>query len=145
MGVDIKMFAENRRDGGWELAPNGEFGVFYHERHRHLFQILEDGKWRDPILLPLGRPAFEPNLPRDVCKDIREWADDVCGDPDSFFGCHHIMLRALLEYDWELYSRVIPGEGHPFNEGNTFVRETIPRLKELGSPDDVRIVYWFDR
>jgi len=112
-------------------------------------------------------PISEPRgLPDDVCAEIEEEHEDWGIDAHS---CSYLTLKELLDFDYEKVSwnrrisrTTYNKNGGSFTNGaalaeegegtNVTYRENLgefffthlKELQELGSPDDVRIVFWFD-
>jgi hypothetical protein len=112
-------------------------------------------------------PISEPKgIPYDVCDEIKidyeYWKSDA-------HSCSYLMLKELLDFDYEKVflkrriSRTTYNEhGGSFTNGASLAQEWegtnmtyrenlgdfffihLNELKELGNPDDVRIVFWFD-
>lgn len=77
-------------------------------------------------------PVSEPkDLPIDVSKEVKNESDDWGSDGHSH---SWNTLQELEKYDWQ-----------PWGETCDFFRfETLSKLRSSGSPDKVRVVYWFD-
>ncbi|WP_139997451.1 hypothetical protein [Paenibacillus paridis] len=151
MGTDIHVYIEQRINKDqtewisvdeWLYTPYlGGVGVQKHlweDRNYLLFAILADVRNRyniHPISLPKG-------LPDNASPEVKNQSDIENEDAHTR---SWLTLKELLEYDWmqkmeddnnEMFSLealVIP-----------FVNEFIPRLSEIGEPENVRMVFWFD-
>ena len=77
-------------------------------------------------------------LPDDVSDEVREISDEWDIDGHSH---NHLYLRELLESD---YMKMSKEELRGLGLDSYFFHTTIPQLQEIGDPDDIRIVFWFD-
>ncbi len=152
-----KIFTEH--DGAQTDRP-------YRDRNSRLFALLADVR-NEYDFSPIKRIAYQ--LPEDVSDGIFDVFVKQAGV--YAIGCY--TLRELIEFNWgftftnhgvispkaieELAHGKIPDnycsmssqEGYEYREWqekfeSSFVTETIPELKKLGSPENVRIVFWFD-
>jgi hypothetical protein len=127
MGVDLHYFAEYRTPHGWALCATESSGSVPERRlidlgltaHRiyGLYAFL--GEMR-----PLrGWPADLSSAGREltVGEDFEPWEE----------GPTWLTLRELLEADWPQWLR----------ETDEY-RTVLPRLRQWGEPDDVRLVFW---
>jgi hypothetical protein len=136
MGCDIHLYVEVKNpEGKWVSPENwtkekGYFDVpcdekYYTERNYRLFGVLAGV--RDSWVTPIDEPR---GLPSDVSKEVR-FATDINSDHShSWF-----LLQELWEVDWKSYEDGIYGFG--------IFLKMLERLKQLGDPSDVRIVFWF--
>ena len=174
MGCDIHSFAEirNKQTGKWEKVENyfslDDFDKKYYKkdkgdnpfgwRNYSMFAFLADVRNYDHC-----KPLSEPRgLPDDVSNEIKDECDRWGCDAHSM---SFLIVKELLDFDYEqkfwkrrVTKKVSPilfngaalaeeGEGtiltYRENLGEWFFKH-LNELKELGEPDDVRIVFWFD-
>lgn len=158
MGTDIHLCVEVREDGRWksvdqwfeedgfleqfQWGANFErlAGPFYYDRNYHLFAILANV--RNGYGAKIGDPVKPIEMPRGIPDDaspevqrfVEEWGAD--GHSHSWF-----TTEELMKFDWTQRTR----SGVPYYElCCTFLGEMMPKLWNLGSPDSVRIVFFFD-
>ena len=111
---------------------------------------------------PISKPK---GLPKDISEEVKE----EYGEGWDFHSASHLTLTELLDFDYDkvFWNRrvtrtVVNENGGVFSNGaciaeegegsNVTYRENLGdfffvhlnELKELGSPEDVRIVFWFD-
>lgn len=168
MGCDIHSFAEVRKDGVWELVedaifPYDEFDREWlkkdfssepiRDRNYGLFGWLADVR-NYSMVTPICEPK---GLPRDVsdCVSLESYDWEPDGHSHSW-----LSLKELLEVDYDVTfedRRVTRGSNGAYiadvgegtivslrdHLGNEFF-STLEVLKTLGSPEDVRLVFWFD-
>ncbi len=144
MGCDIHFYVEVRKDGEWKSADKWKFDVrvqevfveshtrFYTERNYDLFSALTDGKVRSCTKFrALSKPRGLPiDLSVEVAANAKQWGSD--GHSHS-----HFTLEELLTVDWQRDEewRIVTGG---------FVLHTLHRMRQLGDPENVRCVFWFD-
>ena len=131
-------------------------------RSYSMFAFLADVRNYDhcePVSKPKG-------LPNDVCDEVKkEYEDWECDDHSASY----LTLKELLEFDYDKVfwnrriSRTTYNEnGGSFTNGAAIAEERegthvtyreklgefffthLEELKELGNPDEVRVVFWFD-
>jgi len=167
MGCDIHSFAERKINNKWEKVGEhfslGEWEKEYYKKEKNdspfdwrsysMFAFLADVRNYDhcePISKPKG-------IPDDVCDEIKSeyeyWESDV-------HSSSYLTLKELLDFDYDkkFWNRRVmknnngaslaeEGEGNVLsyreNLGDFFFIH-LKELQELGEPDDVRIVFWFD-
>ena len=160
MGVDIKSFVEVKNEAGkWirfeEEVFCGCYDVKSNEPFEHrnysVYGFLADVRNYSeckPISELKGLPEDSEYL-NEVVDDF--WfkstrRQDIVGDN---FGCSWILLKELLDFDYEETFLDMRG----CENGNlTTYREhlghmffyDLERLKELGDPEKVRVVFWFN-
>lgn len=144
MGCDIHSFAEVRQsDGSWRVVgdvfPLDDFSRRYHKKtHGHepfsnrnynLFGFLADVRTRAvaPICEAKG-------LPTDLSPEVRASAERWDCD-----GYSHSWLT-VAELNAQPYEQIEKGE---WGLGDEFYQH-LAILRTLGSPEDVRVVFWFD-
>jgi hypothetical protein len=155
LGFDMHLFVERRDEAGrWQKVGN----VFTRTREEPVSWAESDDRqegylaWREVIEVGRDQPWTERNyelftilglplrphvapiaplrgLPADVSEEVRERLDD---SDDFFVGHSWLTLAELQGYEG---SARYPAR---------FVRETLPQLRRLGPPDDVRVVFAFD-
>ena len=154
MGCDIHLFAEVRRNGKWvqvHQAPSGSvdddpiesYGdTFYSGRSYDLFTLLADVRSRTGIT-PISPPRGIPDgVSEGITKVIERWDGD--GHSHSYFTLNELMTYAYGEH-W-LVSRT---ENRIAAISSFFGTVTLDKLCEFlvepgVSPDDIRIVFFFD-
>lgn len=146
MGCDIHFHVEKKDENGkwisadkWTVDPWGDDDPdyidvkredsFYHDRNYLLFGIL--AHVRDRSVTPISSPR---GLPKDVSPEVKKRSDDYGADGHSH---SWLTLAELLAYDWDVAMNT-------YAAPTSFVRETLPKLQALGSPENVRIVFFFD-
>jgi len=147
MGCDIHMYPEVKKGDKWEFVYKYKPDDFWKEddcpkdranyyawedRYYYLFAILADVRnaWD---LKPI---AEQRGLPIDVSDGTaKEWEDDGDGHSHSW-----LSLKELLDFDWK---KAFSETKSPFDNEAT-VLKWIEKLKELGDPENVRVVFWFD-
>lgn len=172
MGCDIHSFAEVRRDGKWEVVGKVFPETSDYMRETYGPMTSEPFGWRSygmfgflanvrnyshaPVI---AEPKYA--LPDDVSDEVR----DAYGDGDDYHTTTWLTLRQLQEFNYDqvmwdrrVTKQVAPnywdgaalaeeGEGEhltvrKFLHQHFF--EHLKALSQLGEPDDVRIVFWFD-
>lgn len=153
MGCDIHAYAEVKRDGRWEFGAR-----VFDCRNYGLFGWLADVRNYSAV------PSIaEPRgLPADVSHSVREKAEywDVDGHTHSW-----LSGRELFDFDYEAtfedrrVTRVLssgvhhggctaePGGGQVVTYREFLgecLERTLAKLRELGAPEDTRVVFWFD-
>lgn len=152
MGCDIHLCVEVKKDGQWvsvdkwtTVPPNDdEDGYttvdyddrFYSGRNYVLFGVLAGVRVNDvPQIAPLrGLPLCTSP---EVTKYFKGWGNDI-------HSLSVLSLRELLAYDWGFVVRDYDGPESLKSICASFCDRTIPKLKALGNPEDVRIVFGFD-
>lgn len=160
MGCDIHSFVEIRAEGQWEhadgtLFPNaeyqGEASAPFPYRDYGLFGFLADVRnysYSPVIAEPRGLPA-------DVSAPVRA----EYGDDDWWHSASWLTVAELLGFDydqvfedlrsaaWPGPVSVTPGQGERVTLreflGEGFF-ERLGELAQLGDPNNVRVVFWFD-
>jgi len=170
MGCDIHSYAEVNRNDKWEMVTD-HFDINYYKKEKgdspftwrsySLFAFLAGVRNYDrcePISELKGLPD-----------DISDGVSDEYGS-DSIYDCDYhsltfLTLKELLDFDYDkvfwnrrVTKQISPncsdgaalaeeGEGKMIsyrdNLGLSFFN-VIDELKELGEPENVRIVFWFD-
>lgn len=158
MGCDIHFYVERRTKDGWEyVEPPKGFDVehekwlgyakahgyahgppsFYSDRNYRLFGILAGV--RDPTVDPIAPPR---EVPDDMSITVRK-----AHDPRYHHSHSWLTLAEILGHDWEQRPpcRYDPEVDESLAEQvGDFYTKTLPALKKLGDPADVRVVFWFD-
>lgn len=154
MGCDIHLFAEVRRNGKWaqvQHAPSGSvdddpiegYGdTFYSGRSYDLFTLLADVRTR-PHITPISPPRGTPeDVSPSIASIVEQWDGD--GHSHSYFTLNELMTYAYGER-WLVHrteNRI--AEISP-SFGTTTLEKLCEFLVEPGiSPDDIRIVFFFD-
>jgi len=171
MGCDIHSFAERKTNGKWEKVGEhfslGEWEKEYYKKEKSdspfdwrsysMFAFLADVRNYDHCE-PLSKPR---GLPDDISDEVK----DEYGEGWDYHSASFLTAKELLEFDydktfwnrrvtkqtsenfWNGASVAEEGEGtnvtYRENLGEFFFIH-LNELKELGNPDDVRIVFWFD-
>ena len=166
MGCDIHSFAERKVNGKQEKVGDhfslGEWERKYYKKEKgenpfdwrsySMFAFLADVRNYDHC-----EPISEPKgLPTDISGEVRE----EYGDGSDWHSASHLTTKELLDFDYEkeFWNRRVmknntgaslaeEGEGtvlsYRENLGEFFFLH-LEELKQLGNPEDVRIVFWFD-
>lgn len=134
MGVDISMYVEKRVGGSWVYVPEASGGNLCDDRDSVLFSLLEGYRANQRV----PRLGFQKGVPVDASEHVRTEADWW---NDNIYGHAFVTLRTLRDYDWRRLAATDPA---CYGKEHWFATEAIPRLEALGSPDEVRVVYWFD-
>jgi hypothetical protein len=161
MGVDLNLMAEVRVADKWKLHPM-EFTI---SRNRDLFAVLTG--YNDPPELMKPVAAFTPlrGLPEDLSEDLSELRRIQQEDSHATGGWNWLYARELLEFPWHqlrvthvfhpnqsrelgyLVSHEPDGtysESYADFVGPEWMEEILPRIRSIGPPDDVRIIYYLD-
>ncbi|MNJ43664.1 hypothetical protein D3C77_386800 [compost metagenome] len=87
------------------------------------------------ISLPRG-------LPNDISTDLKEVAMQ---DYDDFYDHSWLSLKELISYNWDeqYYCDQFTEYRILRNTCSHIIHETIPKLLQLGDPEDVRVVFWY--
>jgi hypothetical protein len=155
MGCDIHSFVEIKTDGVWRWIYNVVDEPFSW-RNYGIFGFLADVRnySRSPVI------AQPRGLPDDVSPELRDTSDNY-----DFHSHSWLTLAELMTYDYDrtFWNRRVmkltadgildgaalaeEGEGRTVSLreflGDHFF-EQLQTLAELGDPEDVRIVFWFD-
>lgn len=160
MGNDLYMVAEIHESARWRLHPT-DIEVW---AYRDLSAVLCG--WKDPPELMKPVAAFLPlrGLPGDLSPELeQEGLRDDLADPQScIFGVNWLLARELLDFPW--HERRVTHIFHPdksrplgylvphapdgtYTESyaefvSDFVERVLPKIRSLGEPDAVRVVYW---
>ena len=163
MGIDINLFAETWvcADGKmlwvhqrptdpdhlkrltWDDLESGPVPIL-NDRNYEVFSMLADLRnkrdYREVI------PAIAParGLPPDVSPEVIGYFQTMRGYSPSW-----LLLSELLAYDWDqpvaLYRQFYPTYYRTRADlAGVYYTFVLPFLKQLGEPEDVRIVFWFD-
>jgi hypothetical protein len=153
MGCEIYSFAEVKINNKWEKVYN-QFSLckydrvvnakekcdnpFYWQRYS-MFSFLANVR-NDRLLIPICYPR---GLPNDVSDDVHEMYKR---DENNHHSSSYITCKELLEFN---YNEVIVMLGkNIFNStykeelGSMYFKH-LNELKQLGNPDNTRIVIWF--
>lgn len=149
MGCDIHLYVETREGDVWVCADNlvnryGEDWLsaddpFYHTRNYGMFAILADvrNSWGiNPI-------ADQRGVPDDLSDGLRPLFAQWELDAHSYTW---LTFSDLLNFDWTQEITTGGYAGTPYHEiaGREWLA-TMMRLSRLNkSPDDIRIVFFFD-
>ncbi len=153
MACDIHFYVERREGGKWVEADKWVVGEdwwnkgemvkdtnFYDERNYRLFAILAGVRNRRGSGDASTDEGFSPiSLPKGLPEDVSPLVSKASASWDGEGHSHsYLTLRELLDYDWTQISY--------YKKAQTFlfISDVMPRLRQLGEPDDVRIVFWFD-
>ena len=171
MGCDIHSFAEIKKNGKWEKVENyfslSDFDKEWYKKEKgdspfdwrsySMFSFLAGVRNYD-CCEPISKPR---GLPDDISDDVKSYYKEWVYDAHS---ASFLTAKELLEfnYDKEFWNRRITkyvgnyingaalaeeGEGkfltYRENLGEWFFKH-LNELKELGDPENVRIVFWFD-
>lgn len=137
MGTDIHCYVERRtkvgrtkrwahvaREIDFEVEPEDglrPFAFVQLDRNYSLFDLL--GRGAAPIMPSRG-------LPKDLSPEVRAEAARWEGDSHDH---SWLTLEELLAHDWSVHEYV-----------EEFATLTLHQLHRLGSPTDVRLVFYFD-
>lgn len=157
MGCDIHLFAEVRREGKWKFvskAPSGsvdpdpipDYGdQFYSGRNYELFALLANVRNYNDSVKPLSEPRGVPiDISSPMAKAIESWSGD--GHSHSHFTLNELMTFAYGE-NW-IVDRNRNKLSEILSRSQQF-SETLDKLCEFltqpgMTPDDIRIVFFFD-
>lgn len=150
MGCDIHTYVEkrNKETNQWELVKDDVFSLdnyekeyfkkeksseIFHWRSYRMFAILNDVRNYDEIT-----PMYDTDrgFPDDVSKD-------VMGEYDSYYHHSESYLTAQELIDFDYNEKAIEYDTYRDCLGDFFFIH-LEELKSLGSPDDLRVVFWFD-
>lgn len=174
MGCDIHSFAEirNKETNKWEKVGDhfslDQFDIDFYKKEKgeHPFD------WRSYSMFAFlagvrnydyCEPLSEPKgIPDDVSEEVKEMYDGFSVDAHS---ASFLTTKELIDFNydktfwnrrvtkqtspnsWNGASLAEEGEGtvitYRENLGQWFFKH-LEELKELGEPEDVRIVFWFD-
>ena len=166
MGCDIHSFAERKVNGKWEKVGDhfslGEWERKYYKKEKgenpfdwrsySMFAFLAGVRNYDHC-----EPLSESKgLPTDISDEVKE----EYGDGSDWHSASYLTAKELLDFDYEkeFWNRRVmkinngaslaeEGEGtvlsYRENLGEFFFLH-LEELKQLGNPEDVRIVFWFD-
>ncbi|QAA31775.1 hypothetical protein [Clostridium manihotivorum] len=116
------------------LANKNEF--YNGDRNYDLFSVLANVR-NDSNLRYISSPR---GLPYDMSPELKDFSFI---DKDDLYYHSWLLVKELIDFDWNQRYYYY---GEYFNTRNTcslFIKETIPKLLELGDPEDVRIIFWF--
>lgn len=148
MGCDIHSVCEVYEDGKWRDAGDvfpvpeylvrfygkRKYGMPFNARNYLVFSILAGVRGNGsvkPISLPRGLP--EDWVARDDWH--RDWNKSVMSPWNEDAHSHSWLLASeLLNYDYGEVEHRLSSE----------FTTTLQVLRELGDPDKVRVVFWFD-
>lgn len=154
MGCDIHAYVEVKHGDKWRMAPVGVFD----RRNYGLFGFLADVRNYSHVP-PIAKPR---DIPEDVSPCVGEHVESWAGDSHNH---SWLSLKELLDFDYdEVFEdrRCTRQEGPNFwngaadaGEGNgkrTRFREflgqayfeDLTKMGYEGSPENVRVVFWFD-
>lgn len=152
MGTDVYLTVERRRgDGKWErvepLVPNPYKGYFeddypgfstLHGEYTHeSWSFVSQDRWLMHMNWGRGR-SFPGNASRETFEFLSVWTN-----PDTW---HALLLRDLEELDWvAAYYRPWPHDPEERSRYVSSIRQVVlDRLRPLGGPDEVRLIYGLD-
>ena len=129
---------EEYRDPNWKSFHRRLVDHPYDQRNYALYSILADvrnGYGFAGVFTGMGFTPIAPprGVPEDASPEYRAEVAAWGGDGHSH---SWLTLKELQAYDW--HKTTCTGES------GEFVEQVIPMLAELGAPDDVRIVFFFD-
>jgi hypothetical protein len=154
MGCDIHLCAEVRRSGKWERAepliedrshePTMVREQFYNDRNYILFTVLAGVRDNNQAIQTISSPR---GVPHDVSSEWKEQVDSWAGDGHS-----HSWLSFRELYEFEGWDKIIYDwdQSLPIKSYcKEFYIDTMKKLASLCSdpsitPDDVRVVFFFD-
>ncbi len=141
MGCDIHAFAEVKKEGKWEMVKNHFTMSEWEQNDRGTEKSTEVFSFRNYLLFgilagvrnktctPISVPKKLPkDISNEVFKEYLTWSIDA-------HSASYLTLKELLEHD---YPKGFEKEITPLFFTN------LEELKELGEPENVRIVFWFD-
>lgn len=126
MGTDVFMFVERRRptSAAWEFVTEVDV-----DRNYGLFSVLG---------ADLGY-GYEPISPLRGCPEDATKESKASGLPQSW-----LTLRELVEHDWDGSEATAAwAYARPPVSESTFFARVLPEIVSLGSPDDVRVLFFF--
>ena len=148
MGCDIHPYCEKLVDGKWEFVLTNIFDW----RSYSIFGFLGDVR---------NYSCCEPlSKNRGLPEDVSEYVKKIRYEDDQCHSTSFLTLKELLDFDYDktFWNRRIyrgnsgaciaePGEGEivSYREflGDGFFLE-LEKMKAFGSPEEVRLVFWFD-
>lgn len=174
MGCDIHLMAQRKTESGWETAecprdvadewireqhekrPDDEWyaarikHAWFNDRYYALFAALAGVRNGFGFAgIPTHQPLVPISEPRGLPDDLLAVAADDHELPDGYWLGDHshswLTLREVLDYDWDRELVWPDGSTTPLRECvGDFLTRTVPALRSVGEPDDVRIVFGFD-
>ena len=137
MGCDIHLYVEKFDGKKWvhvqeDVMKDDNVPAelsFFNTRSYSLFAILANVR-NNGNFNPISEPKELPEDCSDSIKTISDW--------DGGHSHSWLTLKEIFEFDW---TQSVKREG--WMDGG-FWSECIPRLLRLGTPENVRIVFWFD-
>ncbi|MCK9447315.1 hypothetical protein M0Q50_10730 [bacterium] len=161
MGCDIHTYVEVRENDIWEYFYVKIFSYTDYNRGYIKNSCCDPFGWRSYTMFSFlgdvrnynGIQPIKDNigLPKDISKDVKEIE---LQDSDDNHSHSYITLKELIEYDYDIsYKSTNYTDGDLLTEDDIYVPRDnlndlffihIEELKQLGEPDDVRIVFWFD-
>lgn len=162
MGCDIHNHVEVKINGIWEYDTLNNFSKYDYASNTYIKNSTSvPFGWRSYSMFSLlgevrnyiGIIGISNNtgLPSDVSDDVKQESIDEYGDAHSH---NYLTLRELIEFDYDKsYLNNNYVEGELITENDIYIPRDLlnelffiqlEELKELGEPDDVRIVFWFD-
>jgi hypothetical protein len=152
MGTDISSYVEIHRDGRWIVPSEVRFKPIdeyedgsapFQGRDYGLFGFLADV--RNYAECPTITPCR--GLPDDVSDEVAKKYDS---QSEFVFGTSWLTLAELLAYDYD--RTFVNQRPSPWQMPHATVRdflgdryfERLAELGNLGAPDEVRVVFWFD-
>jgi len=142
MGCDIHFYTEVFKNDNWVTADDWHpvmkwvLKERYNGRNYVLFGVLA-GVRKDDV----PRLSNPRGLPDDVCPQVADAYENMKDDAHS---ASFFTLEELLAFNWDQEAKAYGITEKLSEHCSDFVENTIPMLKLLGAPENVRIVFWFD-
>lgn len=146
MGCDIHLYSETKKNGQWvadaadsfyEEKEAGDDYAYasmdspYRERNYELFGLLSEGVRRETA------HAFpQQGFPADVSDEVRR----VYEPQDGYGDAHSVSHLTLAELQYKAAELLILGD--PLLGDLSYLLKALPASE--ASPEDRRIVFWFD-
>lgn len=161
MGCDIHCFAEkrNKETGKWEIVRDRFTLDNYDKEYYNKEKGDQPFNWRSYSMFAFlggvrNYDRCEPlshlrGLPKDVSYEIKGeheyWFDDA-------HSTSYLTSKELLDFDYDKSKWSESETVEQYNKKHTTYRDMLSdmffvhlnELKEIGDPEDVRIVFWFD-
>ena len=150
MATDINVYAEKFEDGKWQPVPEPRI-TDYSEGKVIPIELLSEFDWgcRPYHIFPfLGVIRYGTSKERSI-KPIKDrkglpinlstfyrknFFDDDDYDYECDFGHSWLTLKEIIDYNWDVQ----------FTEQSAYFEKLGKLLSQFGSPENVRIIYWFD-
>lgn len=120
------------------LTPSDPHEFYNEDRNYDLFSVLSNTR-NDQNLNFISLPR---GLPEDISPELNEVAFE---NKNDFYDHSWLLLKELIAFNWDqtYYCNQFMEYRNIKETCSGFINETIPKLLNIGEPEDVRVIFWF--